>query len=235
MKKANLSLWIGLATLLVAVACLSTLPSPASVPVAATPDLRKTGQVQTLTAALSSTATKTPIRPTETSTITLTPFPSITPLPTATATATNTPFGFVASPTPGLFTDATPTVETVDSADGVTTDWGSNYRCTLLDKAPQTGETLAAGSMYKVYWSLLNSGQKTWQADGVLVQYLDGDKLEMAKDVKLVKDVKVGQSVKLGVTFILPNAPGHYRAVWGLVQKKGDVVFCTFTVNVMAE
>src|SRR5512133_2508275 len=135
MKTASVPFVISSIILLATSACLATLPE-ASIPATFTPDLVLTEQVQTLRAAPTLTYTATVIPESPTPTITRTPYPTITPLPSATATFTETPYGFVASPTLGT-PDLTPGTATPDPADGVTDDWGSDYRCSLVDKDPQ--------------------------------------------------------------------------------------------------
>jgi len=235
MKKAKAPFLIALTVVLVASACLVTLPAPAPTPSTFTPDLVLTGKSQTLTAAPTITYTATVIPYTATPTITLTSFPSITPLPTATATITDTPFGFVASPTlgtPGLAT-GTPTP---DPADGVTDDWGSDYRCSLVDKDPATGTVLPSKSLYKVSWNLHNSGQKRWQASDILLVYIEGTKMGAEeKSYNLTKDVKPGTGMKQLLDIVVPKNPGSYRSVWGLQLIKSKHVFCTFTINITVE
>lgn len=224
---------IALVTLLAASACVLTLPAAVTTPVVPTPNMVMTGKIQTLTAAPTPTFTVTPILPTETPSITLTPFPSITPLPTATATVTETPFGYVE---PATAVPPTPTwaegVETPDPAEGATDDYGSDYRCTLTGKSPADWTTLPAGSMYKVKWTLLNSGKRSWQSDGIVLMYIDGTKLGPEKALTLIRDVKVNQSITPVVNIITPKAPGHYRTVWALRLIKSNHVFCSFTIKI---
>lgn len=230
MNKAKAPTLIALIVVLVASACLVTLPAPASAPSTLVPDLVSTGKVQTLTAAPTFTYTPTIVLDTATPTVTLTYFPTITPLPTGTATFTETPFGFVASPTMGT-PGVGPGTATPDPADGATDDWGSDYRCSLIDKDPATGTVLSPKSLYRVSWTLYNAGKKKWQVSEMMVVLLDGPRFDAEKSYKLVKDVKVGESTKPIFTIAIPKDPGNYRSVWGLQLNRNDHVFCTFTIN----
>jgi hypothetical protein len=231
MNKSKAAVLIAIAAVLVASACLVTLPAPASLPATQAPDLGLTGMAQTLTAAPTFTQAVTPVLDTATPTLTLTPFPSITPLPTATATFTETPFGFVPSPTLGLPPPGGE-VETPDPAEGATNDWGSDYRCTLISKEPSDWMTLAGKTMYRASWILLNSGKKGWQADGVILTYLEGPKLATEKTISLHKDVDPGDQIKAAVNIVAPKEPGKYRSVWAMQLKRSGQIFCTFTIKI---
>jgi hypothetical protein len=233
MNKAKAPLLIALATIMAASACLVTLPVPVSAPATLTPDLAVTGQVQTLTAAPTATFTATLVPDTATPTTTLTPFPSITPLPTATSTPTETPFGYFETHTPIPPTATIQVaIEAPDPAEGATDDWGSDYRCTLLSKTPPNWTVIPGKTMYKVSWTLRNSGRKSWEADGILLLYIDGNKLGPEKLVNLKKDVKVGEKITPVVNIFTPKEAGNYRTVWAMMLRKTSHVFCTFTIKI---
>ena len=163
----------------------------------------------------------------------MTPFPSITPLPTATGTATETPFGFVPSSTPAPPTVAlTATVEGTDTAEGYTDDWGSNTRCTIISKSPTDWTVVPARGKYKVSWTLLNTGVRTWQANEMVLTFVGGAKLTPDKRASLNSDVKVGDTITPVINIYPPASPGRYRAVWGLRLLKTGRFFCTFTVKI---
>jgi hypothetical protein len=228
MKKAKIPFLVSISVVLATLACVATSPAPASAPPTFTPDLIAAGEAQTSTVAHSIINTATAIPDSPSPTITRTMYPTITPLPTATPTNTKTPFGFVASPT----LDYTATAEwTPDPDEGATNDWGSDFRCSLLDKSPiDWAET---GGAYQVYWTLLNSGHKTWQANETVVMYVTGAKVVHGhnKVFKLNKDVRPGQTIKVMVIIYPPDAPGKYRSVWGLYSSRLNNVFCTFTAK----
>ena len=235
MNMAKAPLLIALATVLAASACLVTLPAPASVPATPIPNLVMTGKIQTLTAAPAATFTTSPISVPDTPTITLTPFPSITPQPTPTSTATETPIGFFASRTPTSTLTPTP-IESPDPAEGFTTDWGSDYRCSLVDKSPSNWTVKPPGGNFRASWTLLNSGHKTWQADGIILTFIEGTQMNGPNKIfHFVNNVKPGQTSPVYALIYPPKVPGHYRAVWGLYLVKTHELFCTFTVKVTVE
>lgn len=228
MNKTKAPILIALTMVLVASACLVTLPAPASSPATLTPDLAMTGKARALTNAPSAAPTMTAIPPTDAPTTTLTPFPSITALPTPTSTSTKTPFGYFETPTP------TPTVfETPDPAEGATNDWGSDFRCSIVTKSPSNW-TVERES-YQASWTLLNSGHKTWQASDIRLTFVEGAKVIHGHDkvFRLTKDVRPGQTITLKVEIYLPSEAGNYRSVWGLYSYKINQMFCTFTTKAM--
>jgi hypothetical protein len=221
-----------MAVLLVASACLVALPGPASAPAPVSPAVAQTEGVKS--AASTAAFTATLLNPTLTPSITMTAFPSITPLP---ATATQTPFGFVASKTPVPPTpEISPTTEPPDPDEGATDDWGSPTRCSLVGRSPEKWSVIKAGRQYKVSWTLLNSGTKTWQANQMVLVYYDGAKLTPPeqKKTQLSRDVRVGQTITPVITITAPKLPGHYRSVWSLRLLDGRV-FCTFTIKLTVE
>jgi len=237
MNKAKNPLLIAMAVLLAASACLTALPATAPAPSMPSINMTATVLAQFLTSVPRITIVATRPAATQTVVITNTAFPSITPLPTATATFTNTPIGFVASDTPAPPTsiaapDATP-VETPDPAEGATDDWGSDYRCTLTGKTPPNWTVVPSGGKYKVSWTLLNSGHKKWQADSILLSFIDGTNLSKTeRTTTLIKDVKVNEWITPVINIYPPSAPGNYRAVWAMRLLKTGHVFCTFTIKV---
>jgi hypothetical protein len=231
MNRAKAPFLIALATILAASACLVTLPASAPVAVTPTPDLALTGKAQTLTAMPSTTFTATPILTTDTPKITLTPFPSITPLPSATPTFTETPFGYFETPTPvPPSVTAQATVETPDPDEGYSSERGSDYACKLVGKSPLDWTVVPAHSMYKVSWTLINVGRKTWD-NNVAIVWVLGTKLGSEKKFSLIKDVKPGKDIKPTITIFTPQAVGHHRSVWGLRSLKTGRLFCTFTIK----
>jgi hypothetical protein len=231
MNRARIPLLIATAMILVASACLVTLPVSAPAPAAPVPVLAQTVVAKTT----ASTAVLTTARPnpSETPADTMTPFASITPLPSATATGTETPFGFFASLTPMIPTEViTGTGEPPDSAEGATDDWGSNTRCSLISKTPPNWTVVPSLAKYKVSWTLLNSGHRAWQANEMVLTYVDGDRLTSEKNLRLQRDVKVGDTITPVVNIYPPQKPGKYRSVWALRITKTGHLFCTFTIKI---
>jgi len=238
-KRTSAPFLIALAMILVASACLATLPVPDMAISTLTPNLTTTKLSQFLTSAPRITILPTQVVPTVAMLEAGTPtaFPSITPLPTATPTFTETPFGFVASPTPVPPTD-TPIakVETPDPDEGATDEWGSDYRCSLIAKSPADWTVVPPKGKYKVSWTLLNSGHKNWQADGIRLDYMAGVNLSGSeKTQSLIRDVKVGETITPVINIYPPKEPGHYRTLWALRLIKNGHIFCTFTIKVTVQ
>ena len=235
MNRTQIHLLIALGVVLVASACLVALPAPASSVGPTSPVLAKTEVVNQI--APTAVFTSTRASPTQSLPSTMTPFASITPLPTATSTATETPIGFFPTFTPVPPTAViTPTKEPPDTQEGATDDWGSPTRCSLISKNPTNWSVVRGGRQYKVSWTLLNSGTKTWQANEMVLVYYDGVKLTAPNNKKslLSRDVRVGQTITPVITITTPKLPGHYRSVWALRLLNGHV-FCTFTIKLTVE
>ena len=229
MKKANQPLLIALIVVLAASACVVALPVPASTPIPS-PAFEQTNGQQPIKLTLPANPTR--LQPSPSASITTTPFSSITPLPSPTATGTETPIGFFASDTPippTIEISATP--EKPDPQEGATDDWGSATRCTLKSKTPGNWTELQPKQQLKATWTLQNSGSKTWQADQILLVFLDGVSLSSQKKETLKRDVKIGQTTTAAITIVTPKIPGNYRSVWGLKLLTGHL-FCTFTIKI---
>ena len=229
MNRARTPLFVAVAVVLVASACLAVQqPVPTRAPV--TPKFTSLPVQATLPVQPSVAPTATLLNPSPAPSVTYTAFPSITPLPTATATATETPFGYKLTSTPTV--PGTLGVETPDPMEGLTDDWGSPTRCTLVSKSPPDGMIAEPGGQLSATWVLVNSGTRTWD-NSVAFIHLDGPRLASPDFNKkdLGKDVKVGQSVTTPpIWFYAPKTSGKYRSVWGL--RKSGHVFCTFTVKI---
>lgn len=85
--------------------------------------------------------------------------------------------------------------------------------------------------MYKVSWTLINIGKKTWDS-GVKVVFVEGAKLSAEKVFSLKQDVKPKKSITTLVNILTPPQKGNYRGVWGLRLVKTNRLFCMFTVKV---
>ncbi len=231
MKKARVPLLIAAAVLLLS-ACLgaqkaATAPAPGISSINQT----ATALVQFLTSAPRVTLLATQSVPTQTEMVTMTPFVSITPLPTATATFTNTPFGFVASPTP-TSTKSVP-IETPDPAEGATDNYGSDYRCALVSKDPFNWTVLKPNRKYKFFITVMNTGNKKWQADGINMIYVAGKNLTRGdRQLMIDRDTRINEKLTQSIDFYAPDYPGNYRAVWGLNLLRTGHVFCTFTIKI---
>lgn len=231
MKKTQRPFLIAMITVLVASACLVGLPVPASSPAGTLPAFGQTQVVKPVGPSATFVATR--LKLTQTPSITMTSFPSITPLPSATATATETPFGFAPTGTPVPATDASvPTTESADPDEGYTDEWGSTTRCSLISKSPEDWTVVPPLEKYKVSWTLFNSGTKTWQANEMILTYIDGAKLTPEKKDVLKKDVRVGQTITPVINIYPPKAAGKYKSVWGLRMIKTGHIFCTFTIKI---
>ena len=214
---------IALALVMAASGCQLALPAPVSAPV-------QTSSAPVLTSGASNPS-ETPTRqiPTAMASQTLTPFPSITSLP---PTPTNTPFGFVPSKTPTPIFIAPPAPPGPE--EGATNEYGSPYRCALMNKDPFDWAEVSPKKEVKITWTFINTGTKTWKADDVVIAW-ESDARLVPPDHKrklISEDVKPGQETIQFMNIWTPELPGHYRSVWALKEFDSGTTFCTFTIKI---
>jgi hypothetical protein len=155
-------------------------------------------------------------------------------LPTATSTPTETPFGYFETHTPIPPTATVHAVgETPDPAEGASNEFG-DYTCKLISKSPQNWAVIPTRTMWKVSWTLLNTGPKIWD-DNVAIVWVEGTRLGVEKRYHFVKDVKAGEDVRAVITILTPKETGNYRSVWGLRSVKTNLLFCTFTIKITVQ
>jgi hypothetical protein len=126
-----------------------------------------------------------------------------------------------------------PTAEPPDPVEGASNERG-DYRCRLVTKSPANWAVLPARSLWKVSWTLINTGPKTWD-NSVVIAWIEGNKIGVEKQYNFIKDVKPGQDVKAIISVLTPAKPGNYRSVWGLRSLKTNNIFCMFTVKITIE
>ncbi len=207
------SVWIVIAAVLAIPACSPVLPAPlASETPSLTPDRVMTALIETLAAAptFTSTLQRTP-------TVTTTPFPSITPVSSFTPFRSLTPTPTLTSPSAG--TTLTP----------------QEYSCQLLSKNPDNWARIRRRTTFDAVWNVKNTGTKIWKPDAVVLNYVEGAKLQSGeKTYPLTTYVSPGESVTLIADMITPKTAGTYISTWGLMlTNKTKQVFCTLLVRIV--
>ncbi|MHB8778642.1 MAG: NBR1-Ig-like domain-containing protein [Anaerolineales bacterium] len=173
------------------------------------------------TAAAAQTQTATALRP-PTSTLT----PSLTPtLPTPTATF----FFSLFTSTPVNPSDSGNIVEGGDSSAFSIPYTGKPWTCVVRAKSHPKGAVVAAGKSFVAYWTVINTGTKTWTGNTIDFVYKSGYR----HDGKLIQDlsstVAPGRQAAVGVSFTAPNTEGEYTAIWTL--KVGNHPFCGMKIT----
>ncbi len=82
-------------------------------------------------------------------------------------------------------------------------------------------------------WTVVNSGQATWNTNNVDFVYLSGAKMANVKAADLPKSVAPGQSITLTLSMLAPNTPNSYKTAWTLQQ--GKIGFCRLTINIVVK
>ncbi len=139
----------------------------------------------------------------------VTPQPSVTPTLPVTPTQANTSTAPVSNITPTLAVSATNTALPGSASDD---------QATITAQSVSDGTKFAPGEVFKVTWTLQNSGKSTWNALYALKWYsgLSGNDLKVANTVNLPGDLKPGASIDISISFTAPKTIGAARTIWYL-------------------
>ncbi len=158
--------------------------------------------------------------------------PSPTPLPSPTPTATLTPT-ITPTPTPLIiFPTFTPFILPSPGGGGGGGGGGTtDFACVLLDQTPPDGTVMPPRKDFDAFWTVRNSGAKTWDHGSVDFIYVRGDRLHKIAGYDLPKDVAPGKSIQLGVDMVAPGTQGTYTTAWGL--RVGHDIFCELSLTIV--
>ncbi len=225
MRKFKL-VFLGVALLLVSMACVVTIPVPgrANLPASTPFDT-----------------------PTLTSTSTSTPEPSITPVPPPTrrAAVTELVFAFptitLLPPIPTmtlpnlmetLASGASPTLTSTIDIAKIKTPTPERLKCRVELVKPAIGEDFRPGTEFEVAWRIYNDGGKIWIESEFYFDFLSGDQMHNPGygPRYVTYAIFPGDRFRLNLRMIAPKTPGRYSANWGLWHVDRNEPFCTFSV-----
>lgn len=174
--------------------------------------------VQTADAAQTQTASAIP-----TSTYTATP----TRTPSATPTSTVT-FVFL-FPTFTLIPTQTPIGQISGGGSGGGTPEKSIYKdqpwaCRVTATEPPRWAVIPKGITFYAYWTILNTGTKTWTINTIDLVYTGGYRHEGSKIQDIKQSTSTGGTIRVGAKFTAPKAPGEYQSFFTL--QVGNRPFC---------
>jgi hypothetical protein len=182
--------------------------------------------VQTAGAAQTQTAIANPsFTPTYTSTPTrvpsITPSPTVTfiyLLPTLTPIPTITPIGFVSSGGSGAV--GTSTFKTP-------VPWS----CTVIvsQTQPPKWAVIEKKSEFYAFWTIQNTGSKTWTRTTIDLVYTGGYRHEGTKIQDTKETVPPGDTLRVSAFFVAPKNPGEYRSFFAL--QVGNREFCGMKIE----
>lgn len=166
--------------------------------------------------------------PTFTPTATITVTPSITPTPTVTfiyKIYTDTP---IPSETPTISF----TVESggqsgaggEDAPPEKSAFTGKEWTCGQVGVFPPKNTEFKVKSRFTVYWTLMNTGTKTWPLTGVDFVYSGGYRHEGTKIQDFTSTIPTGGKITVSATFVAPKRPGEFQTIFHLMVGKRD--FC---------
>lgn len=226
---SRISTWLIVGLLILACSLPSVAaPVPVSAPVTQSSELLGTSIVQTAAAAQTKTALVLP-SPTFTPTITRTPTitPTSTPtfifsmLFTATSIPTQTSIVSVSSGATGSGNNGKKDENSVFT--------GKEWTCTILAKYPGKGAVIKQGQTFIAYWTVLNTGTKTWTNNGVDFRYTGGLRMDGRKIQDLPLTTASGNKITLKAQLTAPDRVGTYSTIWTL--KVGNRSFCAMKVT----
>jgi len=224
MTKFKLAL-LGIALLLVSLACVVTIPVPDR----------------------SSPLTTTPFdTPMLVNTSTSTPEPSVTPVPPPTrrAMVTEAVFAFpTITPLPPIPSLTLPNFEetriggsftpvsTIDPAK-IKTPTRIPLKCQVEIIKPDIGQNFKPGVDFEAAWRVLNDGGKIWIKSEFYFDFVSGAQMHNPGYGPRFVSYAVfpGERYRLNVRMLTPKNPGRYQATWGLWQVDRKEPFCTFSV-----
>ncbi|HCR69822.1 MAG TPA: hypothetical protein DIW23_00130 [Anaerolineae bacterium] len=186
----------------------------------------QTAVVQTAAAAQTQTAIANPsltptYTPTSTRIPTITPSPTVTfifLLPTLTPIPTDTPLGFISSGSVG----------TQDVSKFKTpVPWS----CTVIvsQTQPPKGAVIEKKSEFYAFWTIQNTGTKTWTRTTIDLVYKSGYRHEGTKIQDTKETVPPGDTLRVSAFFIAPKNAGEYRSFFTLMV--GNRQFCGMKIE----
>jgi hypothetical protein len=219
-------IWLGAALFLLACA-LPLLTTPTQAPQALVPRLLGTPIAQTAAAAKTQTVVNLP----PSLTPTLTPFPTGTKI-----VVSSVPTFFFALPTltpvPTWTSPAGLIIQGSGGSGNNNSDspfTGKEWTCIVTATSPRKEALIEAGVNFYAYFTVMNTGTKTWPNNGVDFIYTGGYRLEGGKIHDLPKTTPTGAKVTIKALYVSPTIPGVYNSFWTL--KVGRYSFCEMKIS----
>lgn len=229
-----------LIALILLMACIlpsATTPQSTLQPQSPAPGILETIIVQTVAAAQTQTVTNLPSATSSlTETATLKPAPTLTPTVTE-ALITFAPTYTVNVPTLTQVISTSPpqpqgggdvaSFGTISAKDQRATDFPKipkEWDCRITAKSPATGTLIKQKSSFKVSWTIVNNGTRTWGNNDVDFVYTGGFRHDGKPIRDLPKTISPGGSITLQVDLTAPKGSASYNVFWSL--KVGGKLFC---------
>lgn len=105
---------------------------------------------------------------------------------------------------------------------------GQPWTCIGISKSFPNGGTVKVRTTFTAYWTVMNTGTKTWTNNTIDFVYKSGFVNDGRKIQDLTTGVTTGGKVTVGVLFTAPKVPGEYSAIWTL--KVGNNPFCNMII-----
>ncbi len=110
----------------------------------------------------------------------------------------------------------------------------ADYRCSIVERSPKDGDSFKPGANFDAYWSVKNTGDKTWKTVNVRYGYLSGTKMYEGKDKYAIsEDVKPGKTYDIRLDMVAPEQKGTYSMLWYIWS--GETQVCTLPVYIVVK
>jgi hypothetical protein len=95
------------------------------------------------------------------------------------------------------------------------------------------GAVIERNRNFTVYWTVLNTGTKTWTNNTIDIVYHSGYRNEgRARQDLAALSVPPGGKTTVGVLFKAPKSEGIYSAIWSLKVGRNEFCFMKITFEV---
>jgi hypothetical protein len=98
---------------------------------------------------------------------------------------------------------------------------------------PPKWAVLQKGQTFYAYWTILNTGTKTWTINTIDLVYKSGYRHDGTKIIDATQNASTGATLRVGARFTAPKAPGEYSSQFTL--KVGNRRFCGLNILFVIE
>jgi hypothetical protein len=93
-----------------------------------------------------------------------------------------------------------------------------------------------AHTTFEARWKVKNIGTISWRPKRVVLRYISGVKMHLFDEKQdLTTETAPNSLLLLIVDMISPKVKGDYTAVWGLVEARTGLTFCSFTAKILVK
>jgi len=110
----------------------------------------------------------------------------------------------------------------------------SDYRCAFVKRGPSDGSNFDPGASFDAFWTIKNTGDKTWKGDVFRYGYSSGTKMFEGKDTYVLpKDIAPDKEFTITLDMVAPQNRGTYSMIWNLYY--GEIQICSMPVLIQVK